>query len=127
MGLPQDLEILSGPATNLVFQQDLKNLLHVLFHQDLENLLPGRPLMKFFLPKVAQETRFFLTIHPGICAEVPDAGGRLGRVGYGITGGPGREVDIDRDGRAGQDQEPEDGQDIGDAHELKGGRRNKSQ
>lgn len=60
-----------------------------------------------------------LTVHPGICAQVANAGRGLGGVSNGVAGGPGVEVDVDGDCRAGEDQEPEDGQDVSDAHELK--------
>lgn len=61
-----------------------------------------------------------LTIHPGICTQSANAGRGLAGVGNGLAGGPSVKVDVDRHRRAGKDQEPDDGQDVGNAHKLQG-------
>lgn len=61
-----------------------------------------------------------LTVHPGVRAQRADAGSGLGGVGDGLAGGPSVKVDVDGHGGAGEDQEPDDGQDIGNAHKLQG-------
>lgn len=61
-----------------------------------------------------------LTVHPGVRTQRADAGSGLGGVGDGLAGGPSVKVDVDGHGGAGEDQEPDDGQDIGNAHKLQG-------
>lgn len=61
-----------------------------------------------------------LTIHPGICTQGANAGRGLGGVANGLAGGPSVKVDVDRHGGAGEHQEPDDGQDVGNAHKLQG-------
>lgn len=61
-----------------------------------------------------------LTVHPGVRTQGADAGRGLAGVGDGLAGGPGVEVDVDRHRGAGEDQQPDDGQDVGDAHKLQG-------
>lgn len=61
-----------------------------------------------------------LTVHPGIRTQGADAGRGLAGVGNGLAGGPSVKVDVDRHRGAGEDQEPDDGQDVGNAHKLQG-------
>lgn len=61
-----------------------------------------------------------LTIHPGICTQGANAGRGLGGVGNGLAGGPSVKIDVDGHRRAGEHQEPDDGQDVGNAHKLQG-------
>lgn len=60
-----------------------------------------------------------LTIHPGVGTQVANAGGSLAGDGDGVAGCPRVEVDVNRHCRAGQDEDPDDGQDVRDAHKLK--------
>lgn len=78
--------------------------------------LQPRPL----LAAVTPHGNAVLTVHPGIRAQRADAGSGLGGVGDGLAGGPSVKVDVDGHGGAGEDQEPDDGQDVGNAHKLQG-------
>lgn len=61
-----------------------------------------------------------LTVHPGIRTQGANAGRGLGGVGNGLAGGPSVKIDVDGHRRAGEHQEPDDGQDVGNAHKLQG-------
>lgn len=68
-----------------------------------------------------------LTVHPGIRTQGANAGRGLGGVANGLAGGPGVKIDVDGHGRAGEHQEPDDGQDVGNAHKLQGAGQSRAQ
>lgn len=68
-----------------------------------------------------------LTVHPGIRTQGANAGRGLGGVADGLAGGPSVKIDVDGHRGAGEHQEPDDGQDIGNAHKLQGAGQSRAQ